>query len=266
MGRLFNDPAELVALVTGAASGIGAATAKRLLDEGVGRLVLTDRDEASLQAKAAELGLASGQILTAAFDVADEAAWVRLMPAIRDRFGRLDLAVVNAGVTSGGTIAECSFAEWRRVMTINLDGAFLTVKHAMDLIAEGGRGGALVLISSVTGVKAQPGTASYGVSKAGVLQLAKVAAKEGAPNKIRVNTVLPGGTETPIWRDVPFFADLLAKTGSEQGAFDAMAAITTPLGRYTKAEEIAGQIAFLLSDAAANVTGAELVSDGGYLL
>jgi NAD(P)-dependent dehydrogenase (short-subunit alcohol dehydrogenase family) len=94
----------------------------------------------------------------------------------------------------------------------------------------------------------------------------KVAAKEGAADKIRVNAILPGGTETPIWHDVAFYRDLLAKTGSEQGAFDGMATITTPLGRYAKPEEIAGQIAFLLSDAAANITGAELVSDGGYAI
>ncbi len=93
-----------------------------------------------------------------------------------------------------------------------------------------------------------------------------MAAKEGAAAVIRVNSILPGGTETPIWRETAFFRDQLAKTGSEQAAFDAMAAMTTPLGRYAKPEEIAGQIAFLLSHGAATVTGAELVSDGGYAI
>jgi NAD(P)-dependent dehydrogenase (short-subunit alcohol dehydrogenase family) len=114
------------------------------------------------------------------------------------------------------------------------------------------------------GIKAEAGTATYGASKAAVLQLARVAAKEGAPHRIRVNSILPGGTETPIWRTAPFFQEQLAKTGSEQAAFDAMAALTTPLGRYSKPGEIAGQIAFLLSDTAANITGADLVADGGY--
>jgi NAD(P)-dependent dehydrogenase (short-subunit alcohol dehydrogenase family) len=266
VGTLFSDGAKLVALVTGAGSGIGKATTLCLAREGIGRLVLTDRNAASLAQTAAETGLNPENIVTAAFGVADEPAWAAALTVVRERFGRLDLVVANAGVTSGGSIAECTYAEWKRVLSINLDGVFLTLKHTMPLIAEGKRGGALVLVSSVTGVKAQPGTASYGVSKAGVLQLMKIAAREGAPDKIRVNAILPGGTETPIWHDVPFYQKLLKETGSEQGAFDGMAAMTTPLGRYAKPEEIAGQIAFLLSDAAANITGAELVSDGGYAI
>jgi NAD(P)-dependent dehydrogenase (short-subunit alcohol dehydrogenase family) len=266
VGKLFSDGPNLVALVTGAGSGIGKATALCLAREGVGRLVLTDRNAAPLAETAAETGLAPENIVAATFEVADQAHWAAAVAVVRERFGRLDLVVANAGVTSGGSIAECSYDEWKRVLSINLDGVFLTLKYTMPFIAAGKRGGALVLVSSVTGVKAQPGTASYGVSKAGVLQLMKVAAREGAPDKIRVNAILPGGTETPIWHDVPFYKRLLEETGSEQGAFDGMAAITTPLGRYAKPEEIAGQIAFLLSDGAANITGAELVSDGGYAI
>ena len=229
-------------------------------------MVLTDRDGTSVAATAASLKLDERDVMTAAFNVADETAWNANCAVIRERFGRLDLAVANAGVTSGGTIAESAFGEWRRVMSTNLDGVFLTLKNTMKLMTEGRQGGSIVVVSSVTGIKAQPGTATYGASKAAVLQLAKVAAIEGAPNRIRVNSILPGGTETPIWRDVPFFRDQFAKTGSEQGAFNAMAAISTPLGRYAKPEEIAGQIAFLLSQTAATVTGAELVSDGGYAI
>ena len=262
----FTGEPDVVALITGAGSGIGAATAQRLVGEGIRRLVLTDRDGASVAATAASLGLDESDVMTAAFNVADETAWIANARVIRERFGRLDLAVANAGVTSGGTIAESAFGEWRRVMSANLDGVFLTLKSCMKLMEEGRQGGAIVIVSSVTGVKAQVGTATYGASKAAVLQLAKVAALEGAPNRIRVNSILPGGTETPIWRDVPFFRDQFAKTGSEQAAFNAMAAISTPLGRYAKADEIAGQIAFLLSQSAATITGAELVSDGGYAI
>jgi 2-keto-3-deoxy-L-fuconate dehydrogenase len=214
----------------------------------------------------ATLGLDQRDVMTAAFNVADETAWNANAKVIRERFGRLDLAVANAGVGSSGTIAEASFAEWRRVMSSNLDGVFLTLKTCMRLITEGRQGGSIVVVSSVAGLKARPGTASYGTSKAGVRQLAKVAALEGAPDGIRVNAILPGIVETPIWRDVPFFRDQFAKTGSEQAAFNAMAAMTTPLGRNAKAEEIAGQIAFLLSQSAATITGAELVSDGGYAI
>ncbi|HEX4504637.1 MAG TPA: SDR family NAD(P)-dependent oxidoreductase [Alphaproteobacteria bacterium] len=265
LGFFAGEP-DLVALVTGAGSGIGVATAQRLVGEGVRRLVLTDRDSASLTATAATLGLDERDVMTAAFNVADETAWNANAKVIRERFGRLDLAVANAGVTSGGTIAEASFAEWRRVMSSNLDGVFLTLKTCMKLIAEGGQGGSIVVVASVTGLKAQPGTAAYGASKAGVRQLAKVAALEGAPNGILVNSILPGGVETPIWRDVPFFRDQLAKTGSEQAAFNAMAALTQPSRRYSKPEEIAGQIAFLLSETAANITGTELIADGGYAI
>jgi NAD(P)-dependent dehydrogenase (short-subunit alcohol dehydrogenase family) len=261
---LFAGETDLVALITGAASGIGAATAQRLAAEGVRRLVLTDRDAAGLSNTASSLGLDERDVMRAAFNVADETAWNANAKVIRERFGRLDLAVANAGVTSGGTIAEASFAEWRRVMSANLDGVFLTLKTCMKLIAESGQGGSIVVVSSVTGLKAQPGTASYGSSKAGVRQLAKVAALEGAADGIRVNAILPGGVETPIWREVPFFRDQLAKTGSEQAAFNAMAAMTQPSGRFSKPAEIAGQIAFLLSETAANITGAELITDGGY--
>jgi NAD(P)-dependent dehydrogenase (short-subunit alcohol dehydrogenase family) len=260
----FESTPDLVALVTGAASGIGAATAKRLVQEGVRRLALMDRDGPALVATAAQLGLDERDMVIASFNVADEVAWSGLCAVIQERFGRLDLAVANAGVTTGGSIIDYPYPEWRRVMATNLDGVFLTLKNGMRLIREGGQGGAIVVVSSITGTKAESGTGCYGASKAAILQLARVAAKEGAPDRIRVNSILPGGTETPIWRSVPFFQDQLAKTGSEQAAFDAMAALTTPLGRYSKPGEIAGQIAFLLSDTAANITGADLVAGGGY--
>src|SRR6185503_4645735 len=265
LGFFASEP-DLVALITGAGSGIGAATAQRLVAEGVRRLILTDRDAPGLAATAASLGLDERDVMTAAFNVADETAWNANAKVVRERFGRLDLAVANAGVTSGGTIAEASFAEWRRVMSSNLDGVFLTLKTCMKLIAEGRQGGAIVVVASVTGLKPQPGTAVYGVSKAGVRQLAKVAALEGAPDRIRVNAILPGGVETPIWREMVFFKDLVAAHGSEAAAFEAMAKMATPLGRYAKAEEVAAQIVHLLSDESAMITGAALVMDGGYSL
>ena len=237
-------------LITGAASGIGLALALRLRD--ARRLILVDRD-------AARLDEACGNIANAtlhAGDVADEGFWDRL-----DLTG-LTHAVVNAGVASAGPIPELGFAEWRRVLSVNLDGAFLTLRAAMRAIADSG---AIVVTASAAGVKAEPGIAAYGASKAGAIQLARVAAKEGAPRRVRVNAIAPGGVETPIWRDVPFFADLAARQG-EAAAFEAMAKMATPLGRYATADETAAQIAFLLSDAAATITGTVLVSDGGYTL
>ena len=151
-------------------------------------------------------------------------------------------------------------------MAVNLDGVFLTLRSALRLIREGGRGGAIVVVSSASAVKAEPGIAAYGASKAGVLQLTRVAAKEGAPERIRVNAILPAGVQTPIWRAVPFFQQLVQESGGEQDAFDRMAAMATPLGRYATSDEVASQIAFLLSDTAATITGAALVADGGYTL
>lgn len=251
-------------MITGAASGIGAATAAAVADAGVKRLVLIDRDAAALAGVANSLGQA--RVVQRVHDVADEAAWVETGKAIGAEFGRLDYAVANAGVSDGGPISEFPFERWRRVMSVNLDGVFLTLKTATPLIKSGARGGAIVVVSSISGVKAEPGVGAYGASKAAVLQLAKVAAKEGAADKIRVNAILPGGVETPIWREMAFFKDLVAQHGSEAAAFDAMAKMATPLGRYAKSEEVAAQIVHLLSDESAMITGAALVMDGGYSL
>jgi NAD(P)-dependent dehydrogenase (short-subunit alcohol dehydrogenase family) len=116
-------------------------------------------------------------------------------------------------------------------------------------------------------LKAEPGTAAYGASKAGVIQLARVAAKEGAAQGIRVNAIAPGGVDTRIWDGLPFFQGLIEQHGGDRAAaMRAMAGMATPLGRYATADEIAAQIGFLLSDAAATITGTVLVSDGGYTL
>ncbi|HUD31230.1 MAG TPA: SDR family oxidoreductase [Novosphingobium sp.] len=131
----------------------------------------------------------------------------------------------------------------------------------------GGRtGGSVAMTASASGIKAEPGTAAYGASKAGVIQLAKVAAQEGAPLGIRVNAIAPGGVDTPIWDQVPMFRDFVAEQGGREAAIAAMGKLATPLGRYASAGEIAAQIGFLLSDAAATITGTVLVTDGGYSL
>ena len=243
------------ALVTGAASGIGAACAQWLDAQGIGRLVLVDRDGEGL--KTLELDCECERIDG---DVSDEARWDRLESEIVS----LDHAVLNAGIAAGAAISETSFAEWRTVIGVNLDGMFLSLRAAMRRMTEGG---SIVLTSSVSGLKAEPGTAAYGASKAGVIQLAKVAAKEGAAHGIRVNAIAPGGVDTPIWDSLPFFQGLIDQHGGDRAAaMRAMAGMATPLGHYAAPEEIAAQIGFLLSDAAATITGTVLVSDGGYTL
>ncbi len=251
------DFTDSIALITGAASGIGAATATRLASGGARKLILVDLDEDRLRDFAFSLPC-ERQILIG--NVADEQFW-----AATDLTG-LTHAVVNAGIGAGGPIEELSFAEWRRVLSVNLDGAFLTLQAAMRAIRATGNGGAIVLTASAAGVKAEPGIAAYGASKAAVIHLARIAAKEAAAGNIRVNAIAPGGVETAIWSSLPFFQDLVKSAGSEEAAYKAMAAMATPLGRYATAEEMAEQIAFLLSDRAVYTTGACLVSDGGYSL
>lgn len=240
------------ALVTGAGSGIGRAVAERLSDEGALHLILADRDEAALSS----VGVRS-RVARLVGDVADETLWNAA------DLGEIDFAIINAGVAGAGAIADLDFAEWRRILSTNLDGAFLSIRAAMRAMAA--RGGAIVAVASASGIKAEQGVAAYGASKAGLIQLAKVAAKEGAAQGIRVNAIAPAGVETPVWDAVPMFADRAAEIGRD-AAFAELAAMATPMARYAKAEEIAAQIAFLLSDEAAYMTGAVLVSDGGYTL
>jgi len=247
-----------VALVTGAASGIGLATARELAASGAARLLMVDRDAARLEA----VEIAGAELVRLAGDVTDERFW----HGIAHQLAEVELAVVNAGIATGGTIAELSFAEWRRTLSVNVDGAFLTMRAVLRAMVAIGKGGAVVATSSISGVKAEPGTAAYGCSKAGLIQLARVAAKEGAAHRIRVNAIAPGGVETPIWDGMAFFDGMVEQFGSREAAFAEMARMATPLGRYATPEEIARQIAFLLSDDAAFITGALLTSDGGYSL
>ena len=242
-------------LITGAASGIGRAVAELLASKGHA-LVLVDIG--GLGAVAAD----RSNIVRLTGDVSDERFWADS----ESELSGLTHAVVNAGVSSSGTITGLDFGEWRRVMAVNLDGAFLTLRSAIRAISAGTGPRAIVLTASVAGIKPEPGVAAYGSSKAAVIQLTKVAAKEVAAEGIRINAIAPGGVDTPIWDEMPLFADLIASEGSRAAAMAALAKMATPLGRYASAEEIAAQIAFLLSDEAATITGVVLTSDGGYSL
>jgi NAD(P)-dependent dehydrogenase (short-subunit alcohol dehydrogenase family) len=254
-----------VALITGAASGIGAAVARALSLRATGGIIMVDVDEAGLQAVADSFAQPPERVSTLAFDVADPTRWSAAAAFLADHYGRLDWAVVNAGITHAASITETSIEDWRRVMATNLDGAFLTLRSVMPLMRANAQGGSIVVTASASGLKAEPGTGAYGASKAGLLQLMRVAAKEGAPDGIRVNAVAPGGVETPMWRQMAFFQDLVRETGSEQAAFDRLAHMATPLGRYASADEVSRTIEMLLLDPAP-VTGATIVIDGGYTL
>ena len=235
-------------LITGAASGIGRAVAENVAQEGAARLVLVDlrpRDEFELACEADWL----------VGDVGDEEFWRSA------KIGQIDHAVVNAGIGGAGPIEHLEFAEWRRILSVNLDGAFLTMQAALRGMRDGG---SIVAVASAAGIQAERGIAAYAASKAAVIQLAKVAAKEAGARGIRVNAIAPGGVETPIWDEVPMFTERANKVGRD-AAYAEMATATL-IGRFAKAEEIAEQIAFLLSDQAATITGTVLLSDGGYTL
>jgi len=246
-----------VALIAGGAGGIGRAVACLLAKEGARVLVADRRAEAAAEAAAA-IGPAA-QALT--LEVTDEDAWSRALD-VADGLGGPDIVVAAAGVAHAAPLVDLRLSEWRRVMAVNLDGAFLAVRAGLRAMREHGRGGAVVVVSSASGLKAVPNTAAYGAGKAALGQLVRVAALEGAPDRVRVNAVVPSGVETPMWEGMPFFRDLRDRDG-EAAAYAALSA-QTPLRRFAKAEEVAEAIAYLASDAAAYVTGTELVIDGGY--
>ncbi len=244
-------------LVTGAASGIGAACARWLAGQGAQRLVLIDRDGDALNALQLD-----AEIERHIFDVADPKKWAEL----EQNLGPLDHVVVNAGIGGSGDFAELTFEDWRRVMDVNLDGAFLTLAAGLRAMkkneANGRKGGSAVVTASITGVKPVAGIGPYGVAKAAVAHMARIAAADNAKHGIRVNAIAPGGVDTAIWEGSPEFVQAVADHGREI-ALRGMAE-TTPRGTFATSDEIAGEIGFLLSDMAANITGTVHISDGGY--
>ena len=244
------------ALVTGAASGIGAACARFLADRGAARLILTDWDASGFDGL--ELACPFNTIVG---DVGDPDHW----STVAEHLEGLDHAVLNAGIAGAGKpIAELDWARWKRTCSTNLDGVFLGLKHAMDAMRQSS-GGSAVVTASVAAVR---GIASvdYGATKAAVAHMAKIAAREGGPDGIRVNAIAPGGVDTPIWDTTEGFRSFVETKmeGDRARAIEEFGKIGTPLGRFATADEIAGQIGFLLSDMASTITGAVLVSDGGF--
>ena len=249
-----------VALVTGAASGIGAASARLLARDGA-FVYCADRDGPGAGSVAAEIGSASAAQLW--LDVTDEAAWATAMQTILEAGHLLSVLVHAAGISAAGTVRNTTLAEWRRVLAVNLDGAFLATRHGIEAMHQ--QGGAIVLVGSASGIRPAAGAVAYSASKAGLAMLARTAAKEcrdaGVP--VRVNVVSPGGVKTPLWRAMPFFQELVAQHGSDDAAFAALAG-SGPA--FATAEDVAQVIGFLVSPAAAQITGVELPVDAGYVL
>jgi 3(or 17)beta-hydroxysteroid dehydrogenase len=252
-----------VALVTGAGSGIGRATAVLLAREGATVLV-ADIDEAAARAVAAEVAAAGGKAEPLTLDVTAEPAWQEATGRALAAHGRLEVVVNNAGVPLGSPVAEMTLADWRRVLAVNLDGVFLGTKYGIRAL-RAGKGGSIVNVASVSGIKPFPGAGAYGASKAAVRLLSKIAAVEcqDASNGVRVNVVTPGGVKTPMWEAMDFFRGLVAQHGGAEEAFAALAG-PIPSQQFYSADEIAQTILYLASDESSHLTGAELIMDRGH--
>ncbi|MBC2664904.1 glucose 1-dehydrogenase [Novosphingobium flavum] len=237
------------AIVTGSTRGIGLAIAKGLIEAGA-RVTISSEDAADTARVAAELGMPGIPA-----DVSDPAALGRLVDGTMDAFGRLDVLVCNAGITgSASPFAEIDMADYDRVMAINLRSQVVLANLAIPRIASGG-GGAVVLISSLSGLRGNARINAYALSKAAAAQLARNLAVEWGPCGVRVNAISPGFIATEL--SAPLLAD---------EAFMARRMAMTPLRRPGTPEEIAGAAVFLASPAGAFVTGHNLVVDGGTLI
>jgi NAD(P)-dependent dehydrogenase (short-subunit alcohol dehydrogenase family) len=251
MGRLAGK----AAVVTGAANGIGRATALVFADEGA-RLVATDIDAAGLDSLRGELEAKGADTATVVGDVSRDADARAMIGACVERYGRIDVLVANAGVIPLGAITESTADDWDRVMSIDGRGMFLTCKYAIEAMLTTG-GGSIVCLSSISGMAGQARQSTYGPAKFAASGLTKHLAVEWADKGIRVNAVAPGTIRTEAVRRLP----------EQPGGAEYIEEIRKnhPMGRLGEPEEVARAIAFLASDEASFITGAILAVDGGYL-
>lgn len=255
MGRVDGK----VAIVTGAALGIGAAAARLLAREGAA-VMLTDIKDTEGEAVASEIQSSGGRAAYLRLDVADEAAWERTVAETLRQFGRLDILVNNAGVGWGGPPEEETLERWRKLMSINLDGVFLGTKHAIKAMSrETPARASIINLSSIEGIVGDPNLGAYNASKGAVRLYTKSVALYCAKARlgIRVNSIHPGY----IW--TPMVESYLAESGDVaegRKALDEM----HPIGHVGEPDDIAYAVLYLASDEAKFVTGTELIVDGGY--
>jgi len=241
-----------VALVTGAASGIGRATALAFAAEGA-RVAILDRTAVALRETEAALKQAGGEMLAIACDVSIPEQVEAAVAQVVERFGRLDIAFNNAGVENKATpLHEIDLQEWDRILNINLRGTFVCMKHEIAQMVRQG-GGVVVNTSSGAGIRGVAGGASYAASKHAIIGITRSAALDYAKQNIRVNAILPGNIETPMMDRFT--------AGDLQKAIDL-----EPVGRLGKPEEIAEAVLWMSSDLGGFVTGSAVVVDGGWSL
>jgi meso-butanediol dehydrogenase/(S,S)-butanediol dehydrogenase/diacetyl reductase len=241
-----------VALITGAASGIGAACARRFAAEGA-RLALCDVDEAGLAAVAKEIDAAGERVWTGRVDVALLEEVTDFTDAAAARFGRLDAVLNNAGIGAFGHSDEIDPAAWLRTFAVDVHSVFYGTRAALPHLRRAG-GGAIVNTASISGLAGDYGLSAYNAAKGAVVNYTRAAALEVAREGIRINAVCPGPIETAL-------AAPLLRRQEVASAY----ARSVPMGRVGRAEEVAAAAAFLASDDASYVTGAMLVVDGGLL-
>jgi len=239
--------------VTGGGSGLGAATALRMAEEGA-KVALVDLDLPKAEAVAAEIRALGGEAVALSADVTDSASLGRAAAEAERRLGHLDAVFAAAGITVNGDPVSMAEEEWDRVIAINLKGVFLTCKHTIPALERAG-GGSIVLAGSITSFTGRSLSCAYAASKSALRTFARNLALKWAGIPIRVNLVCPGHCETPLVRRL-FEQSPEARTALLE---------RYPMGRFAREIEIANAVLFLASNEASFVTGTELVVDGGFL-
>lgn len=251
-----------VCLVTGAASGIGRAVARRLHAEGA-MVAMADRNVAALEAgKETFDGDGQEHLLRLGLDVTRERDWDQALEKISETFGPVDVLVQAAGICSPQPLLQEDLAHWRATQAVNVEGPLLGIRAVGRQMAER-ETGVIVNVGSASGVRGVPGAAAYSVSKTSLRMLTRVAALELAEKGVRVNSVSPGGVATPMWTSQPWWPAHVRQSGSEEAAWQALAA-ETPVGRFAEADEVSEAICWLASPRCSYAVGEDLVIDGGH--
>jgi NAD(P)-dependent dehydrogenase (short-subunit alcohol dehydrogenase family) len=243
-----------VTLVTGGASGLGEAMVSRFAADG-DRVVIADVDELRARQVADNLLAVNRHAESMTVDVTSEGEVAAMVDDIVERHGRLDVMVCSAAVETRSSVVDCTDDDWQRVIDVNLKGPFLCMKHAIPAIARSG-GGAVVLMGSVLGSIGSPGYAAYCTSKGALVNLAKQAAIEHAPDQVRVNVVSPSACDTGLFAQ-------MASRAPDPDAIKKMVASRTPMGRLGSSDEVCDTVAFLASPGAAYISGTVIPLDGG---
>lgn len=252
-----------VVCITGAAKGIGRQAALSFANEGA-IIVATDIEAEAGKSLAAEIEASGGQASFLEHDVTSEKAWTDVITDIRDRHGKLDVLINNAGIGMTGLVHEMDYGLWRKMMSVNVDGVFLGTKHALPLMREAGSGN-IINVSSIAGIRSTANFSCYCATKAAVKSFTKSVALECAEAKdgIRVNSIHPGIISTAIWDTLIGTEASDTSNMPRDATLAGMTSEAVPFGRTGTIQEIVNGMLFLASDDASYMTGAELVLDGG---